>query len=69
MSKYLVNKQGESEWHEVDAISGEDAIVAKFGERVLWYRAKGQIDIFDNFEGTQLFAVKGMRGEHNNANV
>jgi len=58
---YLVNKTGEDAWYEVDAISEEDAIVTQFKERVLFLRRKGNLDIFDNLDGNQLYSVKEIK--------
>lgn len=59
---FLVNKNGESTWHKVDAISGEDAIKSIFDSGIiLFYKQVRDITIFDNLEGTQLYAVKEIK--------
>ena len=59
--KFLVNKNGESKWYKVDAISGDDAILTQYKEHTLYRSLNGNYQIFDNFDGTQLYAIRVLK--------
>jgi len=60
--KFKVNKNGEAKWHEIEAISGEDAIKSVFNCGVILYRQifKGY-DVFDNLDNDQLYYAKEIK--------
>jgi len=58
MFKFLVNKNGQSEWIPTEAICIEDAVENIFKEKCFLWDEKDDMYILTNLDQTQLYGVK-----------
>lgn len=58
MSTFKVNKNGEADWHKVEAETAQSAIENHFDVKVFHFNNRGQIQLFEDANANyQLYAA------------